>query len=288
MRAAPDPGGGMTLSYQEQKYLQRLVVDRPSRRNTGAVAKGLSAKYGLGHPSGNVIFYMPNHWDQAERLLHSHELPVQALGAAATRAAAAQYGGMSEKSGTRAVHNGEVAIKLLGACTWRGQPIVLPPQMCIVVKVQELHAIDCDVLCLVENWEAFTDLHRYAWLVLGQRRVMAVFRGDNLYSPAHVKSVLEARVEPLWAFVDFDPAGLGIAEGLPGSRIEKVVLPPWDWLKQASCNPIGRGLYDAQVGQWSRVLDAAASPVVREAWGYLRTWGFGMTQERMLTYASNP
>lgn len=277
----------MILSYQEQKYLQRLVLDRPSRRNTGAVAKGLSAKYGLGHSSGNVIFYMPSHWDQAEHLLRSHELPVQALGAGAARAVAAQYGGMSEKSGTRAVHDGEVAIKLLGPCSWRGQLIVLPPQVCIVAKVQELRTIECDVLCLVENWEAFTDLHRYAWLAPGSQRVMAVFRGDNLYSPIHVKSVLQARKEPLWAFVDFDPAGLGIAEGLPEGRIEKVVLPPWDWLKHASSNPIGRGLYDAQVAQWGGVLDAAASPVVREAWRHLRTWGFGMTQERMLTYTGN-
>jgi len=58
----------MTLSLQEQRYLQRLVADRPSSRKTGAVAGGLSAKLGLGQMVGNVIFYKPDHLDQAQRL----------------------------------------------------------------------------------------------------------------------------------------------------------------------------------------------------------------------------
>lgn len=272
----------MTLSLREQRYLQRLVADRPSSRKTGAVAGGLSAKFGLGQLVGNVIFYKPDHLGQAQRLLLNHDLPLQALGFEATRSDAAQYGGMPEKSGTRAVHDREVAIKLLGPCTWAGQPVLMPPGACLVAKAQALEAIACDVLCLVENWVAFADLHRYAWLDTRQQRVLVVFRGDNRYSAAHAKSLLEARTEPIWAFVDFDPAGLGIAAGLPAARVERVVLPPLGWLKQASNTLIGRGLYDAQVGQWRGTLDAPSSPAIREAWAHLGEWGAGVTQERML------
>lgn len=158
----------------------------------------------------------------------------------------------------------------------------MPPGACLVAKAQTLEAIACAVLCLAENWEAFADLHRYAWLDTRQQRVLVVFRGDNRYSAVHAKSLLEARTEPIWAFVDFDPAGLGIAAGLPAARVERVVLPPLGWLKQASNTLIGRGPYDAQVGQWRGTLDASSSPAIHEAWAHLGEWGAGVTQERML------
>lgn len=280
--------GSMAISYQEQQYLQRLVADRPASRRFGPVANGLCEKYGLGDLVGNVVYYQPGHWEQAKRLLSNHDLPAQALGSEATRSVAARYGGMSEKFGTRAVHDGEVAIKLLGPCSWDGKAVMLPLQTCLVAKVEALQTIECDVLCLVENWEAFSELHRYAWLDRGDRRVMVLFRGDNLYSPAHARSVLEMRTEPVWAFVDFDPAGLGIASGLPPGRLERVLLPPLGWLGQAANTEVGRRLYDDQAGQWGRTLDGAANPAVSEAWSCLKTWGAGVTQERMLAFPEQP
>lgn len=101
----------------------------------------------------------------------------------------------------------------------------MPPGACLVAKAQTLEAIACAVLCLAENWEAFADLHRYAWLDTRQQRVLVVFRGDNRYSAVHAKSLLEARTEPIWVGTNSRSNGstsgcpeAGAAE--PGSLLE--------------------------------------------------------------------
>jgi hypothetical protein len=165
---------------------------------------------------------------------------------------------------------------------WGGQFVSAPPQAFLVAKVEDLREVECDVLCLVENWEAFCDLHRYSWIEWGSARVMAVFRGDNVYSQTSAKRVIAERLERVWAFVDFDPAGLGIASSVPAARLERLLLPPRVWLHASAKTAVGRGLYAAQESQWAPSLDQSTHPAIASVWSDLKTLCAGVTQERMI------
>lgn len=273
----------MTLSTNERLLLQRIVAKQPERVSVGAAATQLSENYGVGCVLGRHVIYTAAHWLQARKILESHDVPLQALSAEATRSDAAQYGGMSEKSGTRPVHDDEVAFKLIGTCRWDGKVVFVPPAASLVGKVDDLLSIECDVLCAVENWEAFCNLHRYQWLDWGSNRVLAVFWGDSLYRHDRTLRALTQRHEPIWAFMDFDPAGLGmVAAGLPNDRLERFLLPPKEWLLASAKTSVGRGLYAAQVGQWGPSLNCCVIPCIAHHWKALQFVQAGVTQERML------
>lgn len=273
----------MTFTFNEQKVLQRIANERPEHLTVGVATRSLAQGYGLGKVMGASIFYTPQHWQQALNLLHSHDLPLQSLPQEAKRSAAAKHGGMSEKSGTRAVHKGEVAFKLLGHARLDGQNVALPPHVTLVSNVESLlGCVECDVICVVENWETFSDLHLYEWIDWKGKSAVVVFHGDNIYSNEHAKRLVACRSEPIWAFMDFDPAGLGLASILPEERLEHVVMPDFDWLGKAADNTIGRMLFNDQVGQWGPALERCAHPEIKRAWRALKDQRAGVTQERML------
>lgn len=273
----------MTFTLNEQKALQRIANERPAHLSVGVATRTLAHGYGLGQVMGTNVFYTPEHWQQARKLLQNHDLPLQSLPQDSKRSAAAMHGGMSEKLGTRGVHKGEVAFKLLGNCRLDGQQVALPPQLSLVSKAEDLLVcVECDVVCVVENWETFTDLHHYEWIDWQGKSAMVIFHGDNIYSNENAKRAVEARSEPIWAFMDFDPAGLGFSTILPQTRLERVVLPDFEWLATAAKNTIGRMLFDDQVGQWGPTLDRCSHPEIKKAWEALRSQRAGVTQERML------
>ena len=111
----------MTFTLNEQKALQRIANERPAHLSVGVATRTLAHGYGLGQVMGGNVFYTPEHWQQARKLLQNHDLPLQSLPQDSKRSAAARHGGMSEKLGTRGVHKGEVAFKLLGNCRLAGR-----------------------------------------------------------------------------------------------------------------------------------------------------------------------
>ncbi|MBU1350504.1 MAG: hypothetical protein KKB95_01275 [Gammaproteobacteria bacterium] len=131
--------------------------------------------------------------------------------------------------------------------------------------------------------QALKAIHAYRWIDVSSKGVLYVFRGDNKFSAVHVGALLHARPDPLWAFVDFDPAGLGIANGLPVDRLQKLLFPAWEWLASASANQRGRELFAQQEPQWGATLDRSTTRVVQVAWKALKEGRAGLTQERMLT-----
>lgn len=277
----------MSLTSTERAFLQRLVEAKPTNRDAGPAAVFFSNEYGIGKRAGRYVHYEERHFVHAAQLLRLNGLPTQALGSRASRAKAAQYGGMSEKSGTLAPHEGEIAVVAGPGCTLKGMPWTSPPGMCIVSTAEALNAVGCDVICIVENWEALKAIHEYRWIDVSSKGVLYVFRGDNKFSAAHVAELVDARPEPLWAFVDFDPAGLGIASGLPVDRLQKLVFPAWEWMAAASSNQRGRELFAQQEPQWGSTLDRAKARVVQVAWKALKEGRAGLTQERMLTAPGN-
>jgi len=139
--------------------------------------------------------------------------------------------------------------------------------------------VAADRIMVVENLETFRDLERYRWINYLGLRVLVIFRGDQGRSAGDSIQVLLRRSEPVWAFMDFDPAGLGLAASLP--RLERVILPPSEWLRERARGARAVELFEASVAQWGGVLNAAAPPEIVKAWGLLASLRAGVAQESM-------
>ena len=277
----------MSFSAVQVTFLQRLVRERPESRRAGDVARFFCDDYSLGVSIGNLVEYRGAHYELAERLLRLHDLPVVAMGTAATRADAAAYGGMSEKSLSVAPHSKSVAVKCLGRCVLDGHVLYAPEGSYIVLTPEHAKRVACQRLLVVENLETFRALESYAWIDSRGLDVLAIYRGDMELPNKDAAEVVKGRQEPIWGFFDFDPAGLVMANSLPTGRLERVVLPSRDWLQQAANTPRGRQLFDSQVASFGKVLDEAVHPDVIGLWQLMKRLRSAVTQERML-HADTP
>jgi hypothetical protein len=272
----------MTFTSQQIQFLQRLVSERPSQRRVGEVSRHFSEHYSLGTMVGRQVEYRDEHLRTAEALLRTHDLPVSPMAPSATRADVAAFGGLSEKALSAAPHAGSIGVKCVGLCTLDGVPLRTPEGTYLVVTPEVAGRIRCDRLMLVENLETFRQLERYSWIDYLGRSVLVIYRGDSALPVGEALQVIRARTEPVWAFVDFDPAGLVIANSLPPDRLERIVLPDQVWLRKAAKASRGRQLFDRQEARARPGLERAVHPEVRKAWAELAELRSGVTQERML------
>jgi hypothetical protein len=271
----------MSFSATQIQFLQRLVSERPTHRRAGEVSRFFCEHYSLGTVVGRNIEYRDSHLQAAKSLLRSHDLPVEGMSPSASRADVAMFGGLSEKSLSAAPHAKSVAVKFFGACKASGQLLGTPAGSYMVVAPALAASVICDRLMLVENLETFRRLEDYAWLDFRGMSVMAVFRGDPGLAIGDALDVLRGRTEPIWAFVDFDPAGLVIANSLPVDRLERIMLPSLQWLKQAADTARGRQLFADQVDRCSPTLDQSTHPEIAAWWRAMRSWQSAVIQERM-------
>lgn len=269
----------MTLSTQERTFLQRLVRDRPTERKASGAASFFCEHYRIGTPVHGRVLYAEQDLLSAEQLLRAHRLPVQAPGPDARRADVAIYGGMSEKSQSRAPHADTVAVKPFGYVSLDSRPLFAPRGGYCALTVQDACAARCAVLLVVENLETFRFLEDYAWLPFEGKAVLAVYRGDNLFSAADSAAVLSRRAEPVWGFFDFDPAGLGMTTSVP--RLERLLLPDEAWLQQVCKKSHGQWLFDRSRGKWEGILAAVTEPAIAAAWARMKSWRGGASQEVM-------
>jgi hypothetical protein len=136
---------------------------------------------------------------------------------------------------------------------------------------------------LVENLETFRWIRDYRWLwetaALASRAVLVVYRGDTTLTAGDALELLRRRSEPVVAFTDFDPAGLGIAGALP--RLDALALPHEAWLRNKARGTRAVELYERSRGQYEATLDAAAHPAIAPAWTLLKELRAGVAQEAM-------
>lgn len=275
----------MAFNTHQIRFLQRLVQESPTHRLAGEVSRHFCEHYSLGTAVGRQIQYREDHHRMARSLLLSNDLPLESL-PVASRADIAVFGGLSEKALSAAPHAGSVAVKCIGNCTLDGVPLRTPPGTHLIVTPETGSRIQCERLLVVENLETFRQLERYSWIDYRNLTVLAVYRGDPTLSTGGAAGVVRERAEPIWAFVDFDPAGLLIANALPADRLERLILPSPRWLQQAANTSRGRQLFADQETTASAALDRSTSPEVRSGWGVMRELRSGVTQERMLQATS--
>lgn len=271
----------MAFTAVQISFLQRLVEERTSSKQISAAASYFSENYSLGRVVGGRVEYSDAHFTAAQNLLLANQLPVKALGADATRAQAAEYGGMSEKDFSLAPHANSVAVKGLGTCTFDGIPLETPLGAYMVLTVEQAMRVTCERVMVVENLETFRSLQAYSWIDLKGLSVLAIYRGERSLPNKDAMELVRSRSEPIWGFFDFDPAGLVMANSLPEDRFERLLLPDSGWLESAANSTHGRHLFDSQWSSYVNVLDNATNQKIVIAWELMKRVRSAVTQERM-------
>ncbi len=271
----------MSFSNIQIVFLQRLVREHPPSVRASGVARFFSEHYSLGVLVGTLIEYAEHHHLAAKQLLRSHDLPESKLDKASTRAQAAQYGGMSEKSFSVGPRSGAVAVKALGSCLLNGHQLYTPNGAYQVLTPEQAMKVTCQRLMVVENLETFRWLECYSFLDRKDLDIMVMYRGDLDLPIKDAMNVINGRKESIWAFFDFDPAGLVMANSIPPGRLEKIVLPSMSWLENALDTAHGRQLYDKQEGIYGKVLDVATGPGIASLWELMKRKRSAVSQERM-------
>lgn len=196
------------------------------------------------------------------------------------RAETAEYAGISEKTFGSRPHFNSVALRTAhGECVLDGAGLKAPRGGYVVLKTEDAIRVQCDRILLVENLETFRDLDLYEWIDYGRGSTLAIFRGDPIFSLADAAKVLAVRAEPIDAFVDFDPAGLSIADSLP--RLAQLILPDTRWLVSAIRASKRYDLYDAQIGAYGAKLATSTHPEIIRSFALLKELRQGYSQEWM-------
>lgn len=272
----------MTFTVPQVMFLQRLVSERPVERGESQAGHFFCDHFSVGVAVGRRINYRAAHFEAAENLLRSHDLPVTRPGPGATRSESAVYGGMSEKAFSVAPHAGSIAVKCIGNCALDGRTLTTPEGAYLVLTPALAERVVCQRLMLVENLETFRDLETYRWVDLCGIDTLVVYRGDVGLPTKNASALVQRRAEPIWGFFDFDPAGLAMANALPPGRLERIVLPSLAWLKESARTARGRQLFDDQEAVYGPTLDRSEHPQVRTRWAQLRSLRSAVTQERMV------
>lgn len=268
----------MHFKATEVAFLQRLASERPAGRKNSAAATFFCREYGIGTLTRSSIVYSQEDWQAARHLLQTHGLPIAPVAQPMTRAEAASFGGMSEKSFSKAPHADSIAIKTIGGCTLDGRLLASPEGGYLVLHSEQVLEVLCQRLMVVENLETFRRLHCYRWIDYQELDVLVIYRGDTIFSPADAAAVIKDRRESIWCFLDFDPAGLAIANALADQRLERLIHPGYAWLEPFAKTERGLQLFDSQL-RFSKGLDAATNPLIIDAWGVMSEWRGAVAQE---------
>lgn len=272
----------MAFKAIQVSFLQRLVQERASSRQVGSTSNYFSEHFSLGRVVGTRVEYTAAHFEAAENLLLTNQLPIKALDTGTTRAQASEFGGMSEKNFSSAPHADSVAVKGLGSCGFDGHELHTPQGAYLVLTVGQALRVTCERIMVVENLETFRGLQDYNWIDRRGLAVLVIYRGEKDLPNKDAAELIRSRSEPIWGFFDFDPAGLVMANALPADRLERLLLPDSIWLENAADSPRGRQLFDCQLRSYGNVLNGATHPEIAAGWGLMKRLRSAVTQERMM------
>lgn len=263
----------MSLTAAEMRFLQG-VIDSPADKRVSEIARRCSDEFRVGTRIGQRFAYAQADVERAKGLLQVHGLPLTA-GDHSDRASAVNRPGMTEKSGTDAPHQDSVAYRLFNGSL----PVGVGYS---VAQAGEVSAITAQVLMVVENFETFRQLHRYAWVMERMRQwsvCLVVFRGDTTYSTGDALRCVHASELPKIGFHDFDPAGLTFSAQLDG--LVEHLAPPIPVLVAAVKAGKRSDLYFSHLEQYAAGLEAVAIANIPQLWLTMRRLQKGLPQEWM-------
>jgi len=267
------------LTAVQLAFLQRLFADKPASTPITQVARYFNEHFGLGFLAGRSIDFSTSDHEKVCLLLQAYRQSAAPVPRNARRSQA-QRPGISEKIGTIPPNADSLAMKCAaGRCTIRGSDQIIGPAGYSVLGLDDALRVEVDCIMVVENMETFRHIADQLWIDYQQRNVLAVFHGDDRFKGDEVKHFLLARSEPVWAFMDFDPAGLGYASLLP--RMQRLILPEASVLRIMVDRAERTDLYAKNFPQWSRTLDAIESGPIAESWRLMKSLQSALPQEHM-------
>lgn len=268
----------MSLSSRDIAFLQDLVAKGAGQKGTSQASQHFCRHFGMGQHIGRRFVFSQADADRAHQMLTIAGIAIEPAAQALRRSQAGLNNPSQEKSGTLPPHQDSIAVKAAhGRCEFRGDPV--PAVGYQVLTLEQVCEIRADVLLVVENLESFRFLERNRWIDYQELAVLAIFRGDSVFKADVVSSLIEASSAPVWAYFDFDPAGLGMAAKLP--RLQRVLLPSEDLLESAARRANQVHLYADQVDQWGKSLSSDDRSMIQRPWSLLRTLRVGLAQELM-------
>lgn len=268
----------MSFSSRDIAFLQDLVAKGSGQKGASQASQHFCRHFGMGQHVGSRFVFNEADADRAHQMLAIAGVAIEPAGQPLRRAQAGLNNPSQEKAGTLAPHQDSIAVKAAhGRCECKGDPV--PALGYQVLTLEQACEIRADVLLVVENLESFRFLERNRWIDYQELAVLAIFRGDGAFRANLVSRLLEASSAPVWAYFDFDPAGLGMAARLP--RLQRVLLPPDEVLERAARQANQVHLYADQIGQWGKSLTSDDRSMVQPPWSLLRKLRVGLAQELM-------
>lgn len=274
------------LSKPLVKALLRVIQSESERFSGSKVLRDFSDGYRIGGVKGAGLLF-----DQADKMRIAEVLSIEGIDPATppdawdqrTRADATRLG-PDEKFASASVKRQRVAIKALTGrpLLLDGQEVMLPPACHLDADGPSIVGrIGHDTLLLVENWECFDRIDRVDLdFTPAGSNPLVIWRGDPSSTRTdHALALVQALARPVWAFVDYDPAGLLIAARLPG--FAGVIAPPTSQLSQDLQNGL-RDRYEEQLPMAASALDDDPRESIQRLWRVLRSSGRGIPQERYL------
>lgn len=268
----------MSLSSRDIAFLQDLVAKGSGQKGASQASQHFCRHFGMGQHVGSRFVFNQADADRAHQMLAIAGVAIEPAGQPLRRSQAGLNNPSREKSGTLAPHQDSIAVKSAhGRCECKGDPV--PALGYQVLTLEQVREIRADVLLVVENLESFRFLERNCWIDYQELAVLAIFRGDSVFKAEVVSSLLETSNAPVWAYFDFDPAGLGMAAKLP--RLQRVLLPSQEVLVSAARKAKQAHLYADQLDQWERALSLEGRSMLQQPWALLQRLRVGLAQELM-------
>ncbi|MEH6708577.1 MAG: hypothetical protein V7667_11455 [Alloalcanivorax venustensis] len=188
---------------------------------------------------------------------------------------------LHEKHASRSTHDKRVLVQALSPgvrVNGHELPVLPVENACLSLSSDSIRSLEAGALVVIENSRAF---HRFRNqpLAVEPHRWLAVYRGDTQHASGQswAQAMAQRHRLRLYAYPDFDPAGLAIALDLGA---EKILLPDIDELADF---PGSEADFDRQQDQWTRVQNTVTpGSVLAQRVDFLGERKAGFTQERLL------
>ncbi|AZN35880.1 DUF7281 domain-containing protein [Iodobacter ciconiae] len=192
----------------------------------------------------------------------------------------------NEKLSRSNVRLNRVAVKALAgrALCLGDEAMKLPDGSHLELDWQQVSLLNRhDGVVLVENWEAFENIHNLQFEPnIACSNPLVIFRGmPQVYRQDYSIELLETLKLPVYAFVDFDPAGLMIALSTP--HFMSLIAPPNDMLDAAfkACTNVVR--FQSQLPETQAVLEQCTHSEISHYWQLFKNAGVALPQEYFLS-----
>ena len=280
------------MDKQLVKVLLRVVQSGEDRFTASKTLKSFLENYRIGWQKGVSCCFDAPAKASIRELLEAQGINPETLPTAwddLTRAQSLALG-RDEKWAGGPARRDRLALKTLPGRPLRvgGQSLLLPPRCHLEVDALEIGGrVEYESVLLVENWECFDRIHdiRLDFSAAGANPLV-VWRGGSAAVRADAsQAFLRQFARPVWAFVDYDPAGLVIAASLPG--LAGIITPEAPALAELMAKHGLDERYRSQLPAAAPSLERAAHSAVAALWPVIRQAGRALPQEIFINQAAD-